>query len=75
MKTLYVCDACGEVFENEVDAKRCERGHVQPKEVSAALYHKKNMYPYKVKVDFGNITAIYTYESGLPIIGTSTMDK
>ena len=75
MKTLYVCDVCGAVFENEVDVKRCERGHVQPKGVSAVVYPKRDMYPYRVKVDFGNITAIYKYESGIPIIGSSTMDK
>ena len=73
MKTLYVCDLCGQVFEEEADAKHCEKGHIHPDEVSAMVYPKKDMYPYKVRVRFGNITAVYKYESGLPIIGTSTM--
>ena len=64
MKTLYVCDVCGEKYENEYDAKHCEQAHIQPKEVSAVVYPKHEQYPYKVKVDFGNITAIYKYESG-----------
>lgn len=34
---------------------------------------KKDQYPYRVKVKFGNITAIYKYESGLPTMGCSTM--
>lgn len=75
MKTLYVCDVCGQVFENESDAKHCEKGHILPKEVSAFQYPKKDKYPYRVKVNFGNITAIYKYESGLPTMGTSTMGR
>lgn len=62
-------------FENEYDAKHCEKGHIQPGEVSAVVYGKKDMYPYRVKVKFGNITAIYKYESGLPTMGTSTMGR
>lgn len=73
MKTLYVCDVCGQIFENEYDAKHCEKGHIQPEEVSAVVYGKKDMYPYRVKVKFGNITAIYKYESGLPTMGCLTM--
>lgn len=73
MKTLYVCDVCGAVFENEFDAKHCEKGHVLPEEVSPLVYPKKDIYPYRVRVKFGNITATYKYESGLPIIGSSTM--
>lgn len=50
-----------------------KKGHIQPEEVSAVVYGKKDMYPYRVKVKFGNITAIYKYESGLPTMGCSTM--
>lgn len=73
MKTLFVCDVCGAVFENEGDAKHCEKGHIQPQGVSEFQYPKKDQYPYRVKVSFGNITAIYKYESGLPTMGCSTM--
>lgn len=75
MKTLYVCGICGQIFENESDARHCEKGHIQPEEVSAVGYAKKDQYPYRVKVKFGNITAIYTYESGLPTMGCSTMGR
>ena len=75
MKTLYVCGVCGEIYENEFDAQYCEQAHIQPKGVLSAVYPKHEMYPSKVEIAFGNITAIYTYESGLPVIGTSTRDK
>lgn len=41
MKTLFVCDVCGAVFENEGDAKHCEKGHIHPEEVFAVVYPKK----------------------------------
>lgn len=52
-----------------------KKGHLQPEEVSGIIYGKKDQYPYKVKVKFGNITAIYKYESGLPTMGCSTMGR
>lgn len=73
MKTLYVCEVCGQVFEEESDARHCEKGHIQHAEVSAVVYAKKDKYPYRVKVSFGHITAIYKHESGLPTMRCSTM--
>lgn len=75
MKTLYVCEVCGQIFEEEFNARHCEKGHIQPEEVSGMIYDKKDQYPDKVKVKFGNITAIYKYESGLPTMGCSTMGR
>lgn len=50
-----------------------KKGIYSPKGVSEFQYPKKDQYPYRVKVSFGNITAIYKYESGLPTMGCSTM--
>lgn len=55
MKTLFVCDVCGEIYESEAEAKH-------------------QVYPDRIKVRFDNITAIYKYESGIPIIGCSTRE-
>lgn len=74
MKILYVCDLCGEIYENEYEVKHCEKAHEQPTGVCGYVFHKHQVYPDKIEVRFGNITAIYKYESGLPIIGTSTRD-
>lgn len=52
-----------------------KKSHIQPDEVSGMIYAKKDQYPDRVKVKFGNITAIYKYESGLPTMGCSTMGR
>lgn len=46
-----------------------KKGHIQPEGVSGFQYPKKDQYLYRVKVKFGNITAIYKYEDGLPTMG------
>lgn len=66
MKNLYMCDICGEVFENEIDAKQCESNHRTPTDAIPYEYAKKSQFPYKLKVMFGNkVYGIYRYESGL----------
>ena len=38
MKTLFVCDVCGEIYESEAEAKHCEKGHKYPKEVQPCVF-------------------------------------
>lgn len=65
MKTLFKCEICGKIYEDETEAKRCEKDHEMPLEVTPMAYGEGTKYPYKVKVKFGNVTAIYRYEDGL----------
>ena len=75
MKMLFVCGVCGEIYESEAEAKHCEKGHKYPKEVQPCIFYKHQVYPDRIKVRFDNITAVYKYESGLPIIGCSTKEN
>lgn len=52
-----------------------KKGISTPKRYNHAFFYKHQVYPERIKVRFDNITAIYKYESGLPIIGCSTKEN
>lgn len=65
MKRLFECEICGNIHDDEQKAKQCERSHKLPTEVTPLAYGKESEYPYKIKVKFDNVTAVYRYDSGL----------
>ena len=67
MKKLFECEICGKIHDDEQKAKQCERSHKIPTEVTPLAYGKESEYPYKIKVKFGNVKAVYRYESRLGV--------
>lgn len=59
MKRLFVCELCGETFEDEFEAKSCERSHLIPLNVIPEFYAEGKKIPEIVKVDFGIKEEIY----------------
>lgn len=53
MKKLFVCELCGKIFNDEHEARRCERSHFIPLNVTPVAFAEGEEIPEIVKVDFG----------------------
>lgn len=58
-KTFLFCEWCGKIFDNEHEAKQCERSHLIPLNVNPTFYTEGAEIPELVKVDFGTEEVIY----------------
>lgn len=59
MKRFFVCECCDKIFDDEHEAKQCERSHLIPVNVNPTFYTEGAKIPELVKVDFGAEEAIY----------------
>lgn len=59
MKRLFVCEWGNKEFDDEHEAKECERSHLIPLNVVPTFYEKGAKIPDIVKVDFGTEEIIY----------------
>lgn len=59
MKRLFVCEWCDKIFDDEHEAKQCERSHFIPLNVTPTFYTEGAKIPELVKVDFGTEEVIY----------------
>nr|DAP53311.1 MAG TPA: hypothetical protein [Caudoviricetes sp.] len=59
MKKLFVCELCGKIFEDEHEARRCERSHFIPLNVTPKFYDEGKVIPELVTVSFGVHEEIY----------------
>jgi hypothetical protein len=64
MKRLFMCEWCGEIYDDEFKAKKCERGHLIPLNVTPSYYDNQKKIPELVTVDFGEHTEIYRLVGG-----------
>lgn len=55
MKRLFMCEWCGEIYDDEFKAKKCERGHLIPLNVTPTYYDNQKKIPKLVTVDLVNI--------------------
>lgn len=53
MKRLFVCEWCSKIFDDEHEAKKCERSHFIPLNVTPVAFAEGEEIPEIVKVDFG----------------------
>lgn len=56
MKRLFVCEWCGKTFDNEQEAKQCERSHRVPLNVTPYVYTEGTEIPEVIKVTFDEYT-------------------
>lgn len=64
MKRLFMCEWCGEIYDDEFKAKKCERGHLIPLNVTPLYYNSQKKIPELVTVDFGEHTENYRLVGG-----------
>lgn len=74
IEEFYICDICGEVYDNKNDCRRCEQSHLAPISVvpSSAKYID-NSYPRSLQVmmNDGNV-AEYHFHS---IVSSPTINN
>lgn len=58
MKRLFMCEWCGEIYDDEFKAKKCERGHLIPLNVTPSYYDNQKKIPELVTVISVNIQKI-----------------
>lgn len=63
---LYKCEVCGQTYQTEQDARRCEDSHVEADYISYQHFPKQDKYPDTVILTMGNNhTLQYRFEKAI----------
>ena len=62
MRMVYICDNCGQTWENIAQAISCEQSHVEAKSIRYK-YDKGNRYPKELICNFEGLCIKYTTHS------------